>query len=74
MYFHWGNYELGRIRLDSKGADNTPLWCVWHLEYITIGDDEENDMVSEFHCSFKLCPAIKCYKKSLFNYTFALKA
>lgn len=34
------------------------VYCIWG--YITIGDDEENDMVSEFHCNLKLFPALKC--------------
>lgn len=28
MYFKWGNYELGRIRLDFRGADNAFLWSI----------------------------------------------
>lgn len=40
---------------------------------ITIGGYEEKDMVSELHYNFKLCPALKYYKKSLFYYTSAFK-
>lgn len=33
------------------------VYCIW--EYITIGDDEENDMVSEFHYNFKTRSSFK---------------
>lgn len=33
------------------------VYCIW--EYITIGDDEENDMVSEFHYNFKTLSSFK---------------
>lgn len=47
------------------------VYDMW--EFVAVGGYEENDMVSEIHYNFKFCPALKCYKKGLFNDISAFK-